>query len=87
MPLEEFPDAVKKTACDALVLSGAIDPGNGVIKNYLPRLVEKLKVPVFLGGNVVASNFDELKKTGVLLIGTDIDTGIKQIKKHLGSGL
>jgi DNA-binding transcriptional MerR regulator/methylmalonyl-CoA mutase cobalamin-binding subunit len=83
MPLDDFPDAVKKTGSDALVLSGTIEPGGEVISSLLPRLVEKLKVPVFVGGNVVASNFDELKKSGVLLIGSDIEMGIKQIKKHL----
>jgi len=83
MPLDEFPDAVKKTGSDALVLSGTIEPGGEVIRNSLPRLVEKLTVPVFVGGNVVASNFDELKKSGVLLIGSDIEMGIKQIKKRL----
>jgi len=83
MPLDELPDAVKKTASEALVLSGTIEPGGEVISRSLPRLVENLDVPVFVGGNVVASNFDELKKSGVLLIGTDIDMGIKQIKKHL----
>ncbi len=83
MPLDEFPDAVKKTGSDALVLSGTIEPGGEVIKQSLPRLVKKLKVPVFIGGNVVASNFDELKKSGVLLIGNDIDMGIKQIRKRL----
>jgi len=83
MPLGEIPDAVIKTGSDALVLSGTIEPGGEVISRSLPRLVEKLDVPVFVGGNVVASNFDDLKKSGVMLIGTDIDMGIKQIKKHL----
>ena len=87
MPMDDFPDAIKKTASDALVLSGTIKPGGEIIKKHLPDLVERLKVPVFLGGNVVASNFDELKKSGVLLIGTDIGTGIKQIKKRLNFGL
>jgi len=84
MPLDQFPDAVKKTACDALILSGVMEPGDDVIKKLLPGLVEELKVPVFLGGPVVASHFDELRKSGALLIGTDIETGIKQIKKRLG---
>ncbi|MGB5291233.1 MAG: MerR family transcriptional regulator [Lysobacterales bacterium] len=83
MPLSEFSDAIKKTGSDALVLSGTIEPGSDVITEHLPRLVEKLNVPVFLGGSIVASNFDELKKSGVLMIGSDIDMGIKQIKKHL----
>jgi len=83
MPLNEFSDAIKKTGSDALVLSGTIEPGSDVITEHLPRLVEKLNVPVFLGGSIVASNFDELKKAGVLMIGSDIGMGIKQIKKHL----
>ena len=83
MPLNEFPDAVNKTGSDALVLSGTIEPGSDVITEHLPRLVEKLDVPVFLGGSVVAANFDELKRSGVLMIGSDIGLGIKQIKKHL----
>lgn len=83
MPLTEFPDAVKKTGSDALVLAGTIEPGSDLITEALPRLVEKLDVPVFLGGSIVASNFDELKKSGVLMIGSDIGMGIKQIKKHL----
>ncbi|MGB7450563.1 MAG: MerR family transcriptional regulator [Lysobacterales bacterium] len=87
MPLEEYPDAIKKTGSDALVLSGTIEPGDEVIRVLLPRLVKKLSVPVFLGGNIVASSFDELKKSGVLLIGSDIDMGIKQIKKRLDSGV
>lgn len=87
MPLDEYPDAVKKTGSDALILSGTVEPGSEIIGKLLPGLVNKLKVPVFLGGNVVASNFDDLKRSGVLLIGSDIDTGIKQIKKHLGFGL
>ena len=86
MPLDDFPDAVKKTACDALVLSGSIQPQSDIISKFLPRLVNKLKVPIFLGGNVVASHFDDLKKSGVMLIGTDIDTALKQIKKRLKFG-
>lgn len=87
MPLDEFPDAVKKTASDALVLSGTIEPGNDILKTLLPRLVDKLEVPVFLGGNIVASNFDDLKRSGAILIGTDIDMGIKQMKKRLNFGV
>ena len=83
MPLDELPAAVKKTACDALVLSGVIKPDESVLKEQLPRLVAKLSVPVFLGGGIAATVFDDLKKSRVHLIGTDIETGIKQISKTL----
>jgi len=83
MPLKELPAAVKKTASDALVLSGIIEPKESVIKTQLPWLVEELQVPVFMGGVIAARNFDSLKKSGIHLIGTDIETGIKQISKSL----
>jgi len=85
MPLDELPAPVKKTACDALVLSGVIEPEENVFKSQLPALVDKLDVPVFLGGSVVATRFDELKRSGAHLIGTDIETGIRQIAKVLSS--
>ena len=83
MPLEELPAAVNKTKSDALVLSGVIEPEENVITEQLPRLVSDVSVPVFLGGGIAANNFDRLKKSGVQLIGKDIDTGIKQIAAAL----
>lgn len=83
MPLEELPAAVSKTGCEALVLSGVIQPEEVIIEEQLPQLVRELSVPVFLGGGIAASNFDRLKKSGVHLIGTDIETGIKQISASL----
>ena len=83
MPLDEFPPVVKKTECDALVLSGIIEPSAEIIKDQIPRLVQSLRIPVFMGGRIAASNFDALKKTGVHLLGVDIETGIKQVSKIL----
>jgi DNA-binding transcriptional MerR regulator/methylmalonyl-CoA mutase cobalamin-binding subunit len=84
MPLEELPAAIKKTGCNALVLSGVVEPEASVIKDQLPRLVARLSIPVFLGGAIAATHFDGLKKSGVHLIGTDIEAGIKQISALLG---
>ena len=83
MPLDELPAAVAKTSSAALVLSAVIEPEYGVIEEQLPLLVEELLVPVFFGGHIAAMHFDRLKKSGVHLIGKDIDTGIKQIAKTL----
>ena len=83
MPLNELPAAVDKTKSEALILSGVIEPEPGVIEEQLPRLVRQLSVPVFFGGGIAAGHFDSLKKSGVHLIGQDIETGIKQIAKTL----
>ena len=83
MPLGELPAAVSKTKSAALVLSGVIEPEPGVIEEQLPWLVKELSVPVFFGGSIVAGHFDSLKKSGVHLIGKDIDMGIKQIAREL----
>ena len=83
MPLDELPAAVNKTKSAALILSGVIEPEPGVIEEQLPWLVGQLSVPVFFGGSIAAGHFDSLKKSGVHLIGNDIETGIKQIAKTL----
>ena len=83
MPLDELPAAANKTKSAALVLSGVIEPERSVIEEQLPWLVRELSVPVFFGGSVAAGHFDSLKKSGIHLIGKDIDTGIKQIAKTL----
>lgn len=83
MPIRELPAAVRKTGSDALVLSGVIEPPEKVINVDLPWLVKELDVPVFLGGAIAASNFDQLRKSGVHAIGSDIETGLKQISKYL----
>lgn len=86
MPLEELPAAVSKTESAALVLSGVIEPKHEVIEEQLPWLVRQLAVPVFVGGSIAARNFDTLRKSGVHLIGQDIEMGLKQIEKALKSG-
>lgn len=83
MPLDELPAAVSKTKSEALVLSGVIEPRRSVIEEQLPRLVKRLSIPVFFGGSIAATHFDSLKKSGVHLIGKDIEMGIKQIAKTL----
>lgn len=83
MPLDELPAAVSKTNSAALILSGVIQPEQGVIEKQLPWLVDQLSVPVFIGGGIAAGNFDSLKKTGVHLIGQDINKGVKQIAEML----
>lgn len=83
MPISELPEAAKKTGSDAIVLSGVIEPDEQVVNEELPWLVKEISVPVFVGGLIAASKFDQLRKSGVHAIGSDIDTGLKQISKYL----
>ncbi len=85
MPIREIPSAVKKTGSDALVLSGVIEPDERVINEDLPWLVKQLSIPVFVGGAIAASNFDPLRKSGVHAIGSDVETGLKQVSRYLES--
>jgi len=85
MPLEELQAAVKKTQCDALVLSGVIELSETLVKEKLPRLINQLKIPVFVGGGVAAAHYSAIKNAGAYPLGSDIDTGIKQISKRLNA--
>jgi methanogenic corrinoid protein MtbC1 len=83
MPLEELPQAVRKSACSAIVLSGTIQPEADVFKVQLPKLVASADVPVFVGGpcSMVASS--AIERAGALVCGADADIGLAKIAKTL----
>lgn len=83
MPLEELPIVVKRTHCDAIVLSGAIEPSEVVLTEQLPRLVHDSGVPVFVGGITARLYQDEISNTGACAIGDDLVLGLRDIDNAL----
>ena len=81
MPLDELPAAVRKTACEAIILSGFLRPQPGVLKQEIPRLTERTDVPVFLGGRVSVDSHDELKRANVHSLGTDLTRGLTRLQE------
>ena len=83
MPLAEIAYVAKKKDCDAIVLSGSIEPDKKVIEENLAALVAEVGIPVFVGGHYSDSVCDAINKTGAIALGQDISTGLKRLAEHL----
>ena len=81
MPLEELPAAVRKTGCEAIILSGLLTPGSVLLTQALPGLNERAGVPVFMGGQSSIKVYDALKRARIHVLGTDINTGLARIRE------
>lgn len=79
MPLEELPAAVRKAGCSAIILSGRLLPESEVLKESLPNLIRQSPVPVFVGGHASVKVHDLLKRSGVIVLGTDLDKGLARL--------
>jgi len=79
MPLEELPIVVRRAKCDAIVLSGAIEPSETVIKKQLPDLVQSCHVPVFVGGITATLCANEIEAAGAKPVGNDLVHGLRDV--------
>jgi DNA-binding transcriptional MerR regulator len=79
MPLEELPIVVRRAKCDAIVLSGAIEPSETVLKKQLPDLVRTARVPVFIGGTTASLYANEISASGARPVGNDLVLGLRDI--------
>jgi methanogenic corrinoid protein MtbC1 len=83
MPLDELPLVVGRAHCDAVVLSGAIEPSEQVLNRQLPDLVRNSGVPVFVGGITSTLYHDEINAVGARSVGDDLVLGLRDIDDAL----
>jgi DNA-binding transcriptional MerR regulator len=83
MPLEELPAAVRKTASEAIILSGYLMPGSELLTRALPVLNEEAGVPIFIGGQSSIKVHDALKRASIHVLGTDINAGLSRITEFV----
>jgi DNA-binding transcriptional MerR regulator len=84
-PLAELPPVVERTACQGIVLSGSAEVPEPVIREELPRLLQQVKVPVFIGGRVTARYTETLATTRALMLGDDFTLALRQVDSVLRS--
>ncbi len=87
MPLEELVFVASRTQCDAIVLSGAIEPSTGTLGRDLPSLVGAVDIPVFVGGPASVFACDAINKTGAEALGQDLEHGLRRLKERLARRL
>lgn len=79
MPIEDLPAVATKTGCQAIILSGVLQPGSELLNHALPRLARQSKVPVFLGGHASVKVHDAVRRAGIKVLGTDLNTGLARL--------
>jgi DNA-binding transcriptional MerR regulator len=83
MPLEDLPAVAEKKHCDAIVLSGAIEPSDELLARSLPKLVGRVDVPVLIGGLSSVYSCDEIGRAGAEALGRDIEHGLQRLGEVL----
>ena len=79
MPMTELAHVAVKTRCDAIVLSGAIEPSRQVLERELPGLVKLVNIPVFVGGQASVMACEAIDKVGAHVLGNEIEAGLRRL--------
>ena len=82
MPLGDLGKVAKLKKCQAIVLSGAIEPSDQVLTRDLPALVEECDAPVLIGGLSSVYSCDAINRAGAEALGRDIEHGIQRMKER-----
>jgi methanogenic corrinoid protein MtbC1 len=83
MPIEELPAVARRTHCQAIVLSGSVEPWRDVLERQLGELVSAVRSPVFVGGRTAVRHAETIQQAGAIPLGDDIVLGLKAIARHL----
>jgi DNA-binding transcriptional MerR regulator/methylmalonyl-CoA mutase cobalamin-binding subunit len=83
MPLADLPHAARRSQCDAIVLSGSIEPKPSLLMEALPQLVAAIDVPVFVGGLTSIRHRDAINAAAAQALGNDLHAGLKRIGEVL----
>jgi methanogenic corrinoid protein MtbC1 len=79
MPLEALPPVVRRTACQAIVLSGSTALAVKDLREALLRLVSQVPVPVFAGGKAAIAHAEEFTAAGVEPLGDDLTVAVNKL--------
>lgn len=83
MSLESLPLTMERSQCEALVLFGSIEPPAALLGTHLPAMTQKIRQPVFIGGNFAQGHVDDLRQAGLIPLVSDIASAVMQIDDRL----
>jgi DNA-binding transcriptional MerR regulator/methylmalonyl-CoA mutase cobalamin-binding subunit len=79
LPLQEIPAAARQARCDAIVLSGSVEPSAEVLAADLGALTGETDLPVLVGGPVSVSRCDAVLAAGADPLGIDLERALKRL--------
>lgn len=83
MPLSELAKVAQKKHCEAIVLSGAIEPSRQTLEKDLPELVRTSGVPILIGGLSSVYACDAINRAGAEALGRDMEHGLQRMAEVL----
>lgn len=81
-PLQQLPAVLDKKNCAGIVLSSTYRPPRSVLDKELPDLVNRVSVPVFVGGGCASRARIKIEAAGAICLGETIGSGLKVVSKH-----
>lgn len=83
MPFTELDLTASRARCDAIVISGSVNPGKQSLRTDLRQLANSAACPVFVGGQASVRQHDAIEHAGANPLGTDIRNSIRRITQLL----
>jgi len=83
MPLDDLREALPRSQCDGVLLSGSIDIASDTVGRDLRRLVDAAGCPVFVGGYTAVAQQDLVARSGAVPLGTDTAVAIRRLTEIL----
>ena len=83
MPLDDLREALPRSQCDAVLLSGSVTVDESSLGRQLRQLVDSAECPVFVGGYTAVAQQDLVARSGAIPLGTDTSTAIRRLTEML----
>ncbi len=84
-PLIELPPIIERTAIQAIVLSGSAETAPAILEEELSNLCQTVKIPVFLGGQVISRYSVMINANGAIPLDADFGLALRRIDATLMS--
>lgn len=79
LPLAQLPPVVERVRPVAIALSGTSQTCDAGLQTELTRLLNKVDIPVYLGGEMSESAREQLAQLGIVPVGTRFREGLERI--------
>ena len=83
MPFAELALTARRAGCDAIVISGSVNPERHALQAAMKQLVNSAACPVFVGGQTSVHQHHAIEHAGANPLGTDIRNSIRRITQTL----
>lgn len=85
VPLRDLPGVQTKAQCCGIILAGTNEPSDYDLSAELSELVERVDIPVFVGGRVCSHARRAIEGSGAISLGTELSPAMRVIESELNA--